>query len=294
MWIGVDRPDLGDLVGVVAVVGQLVVALVDADHPVLLLAPLAAEHAGGDAGHVGLEGQDHQVAHQAEVLGEVGRAPPAGLTASVGRLDRRQGLGAGDPQFQLADAGEVLVELLAVGAAEPVVQAPGVVEHGVEDAGPEPVPLEAVGVVGPLGEEAVEDEPGVDLGRQGRGRRPPGDRVLVDARIAAVAVARAAVALDARVPARGAGSGRRAGRRRPGRPRRPSGSWPRRSSAPGSRSGRPTRRGRGRRRRRRWRRALSQVRPLRTSRSSRNGASGSRIGGQVEVGPLGLRASSRP
>ena len=40
-----------------------------------------------------------------------------GLTASVGRLDRRQRLGAGDPQLQLADAGEVLVELLPVGAA---------------------------------------------------------------------------------------------------------------------------------------------------------------------------------
>ena len=38
--------------------GQLVVALGDSDHPVLLLAPLAAEHAGDDAGHVGLERQN--------------------------------------------------------------------------------------------------------------------------------------------------------------------------------------------------------------------------------------------
>ena len=119
------------------------------------------------------------------------------MTAPCGRLDRRQGLGAGDPQLQLADAGEVLVQLLPVGAAQPVVQAPGVFQDGVEHAGPQAVPLEAVGVVGPVGEEALEDEPGVDLGRQGGGRRSPGDRVLVDARIAAVAVAGAAVALDA-------------------------------------------------------------------------------------------------
>ena len=169
---GVDRADLVDLLRVVAVVRQLVVAFGDADDPVLLLAALAGEHEGDDAGHVGLERQHHQVAHQAEVLRQVGRHLLR-LDRVLGRLHRRQGLGAGDPQFQLADAGEVLVQLLPIGAAELVVQAPGVFQHGVEHAGPQAVPLEAVGVVGPLGEEALEDEFGVDLVRQRRRRRAP-------------------------------------------------------------------------------------------------------------------------
>ena len=194
--VGVDRADLGDLRRVVAVVGQLVVALGDADHPVLLLAPLAGEHAGGDAGHVGLERQHHQVAHQAEVLRQVGR-DRLRLDRACGRLDRRQLVGAGDPQLQLADAGEILVQLLPVGAAQAAVQAPCIVQDGVEHAGPEPIPLEAVGVVGPLGEQTIEDQPGIDLGRQRRSGRAPGHGVLVDAGIAAVAVAGPAVPFDA-------------------------------------------------------------------------------------------------
>ena len=49
--------------------------------------------------------------------------------------------------------------------------------------------LQALGVVGIVREEAVEDQLGLDLGRQRCGRVAPGERVLIDARVAAVAVA---------------------------------------------------------------------------------------------------------
>ena len=127
---------------------------------------------------------------------------PAGRLASSGQLDRRQLLGAGDPLLEVADAGEVLVELLAVGAAE--LRSPGRGRPPARSRARWPAArfaLQAVRVVGLVGEEAVEDQLRVDLRRQRRGRRAPGERVLVDAGVAAVAVARAAVAARCRAPA---------------------------------------------------------------------------------------------
>src|SRR5262245_46253043 len=75
----------------------------------------------------------------------------------------------------------------------------GVVKHGIEHAGPQAAALEPVGIVRLVGEEPLEDQLRIDLGGKGRGRVAPGERVLIDARIAAVAVAGAAEGFDAQL-----------------------------------------------------------------------------------------------
>ena len=52
---------------------QLVMAFRNADHAVLLVAPLPREHEGGDARDVGLERHDQEIAHQTEMLTQIGR-----------------------------------------------------------------------------------------------------------------------------------------------------------------------------------------------------------------------------
>ena len=64
----VDLLELLDLFCVVAVVRQLVVAVVDADHLVGAVAAFVGGHEGDDPRRVGLERQRHQVVHQADVL----------------------------------------------------------------------------------------------------------------------------------------------------------------------------------------------------------------------------------
>src|SRR5262249_58651765 len=59
--VGVDRTDAGDLVGVVPVVGQFVMAAGDADHAVLQAAAFTGEHAGGNSRHISLERQGQNV-----------------------------------------------------------------------------------------------------------------------------------------------------------------------------------------------------------------------------------------
>ena len=82
---------------------------------------------------------------------------PSGGTRRRAASTGRQFLGAGDPLLHLADAGEVLVELLPVGAAELAVEVLGVVEDRVQHAGPQLGAVERLGVVGLVGEQPVED-----------------------------------------------------------------------------------------------------------------------------------------
>ncbi len=108
-----------------------------------------------------------------------------------------------DPLLDVADSGQVLVQLLLVPAGEAALHGAGVGHHEVEHAAP--VHHLALGIAGALAvragaEEALEGEAGVGL-RGHRGRRGlPGDVVLVGARVARVAVgglpARVAAQLD--------------------------------------------------------------------------------------------------
>ena len=70
-----------------------VVPLGHADHRVGAVAPLVGEHERGDPRHVGLEGQDHQVAHQADVLLVVGGDAGRLLVVGAVEVDRLAGVG---------------------------------------------------------------------------------------------------------------------------------------------------------------------------------------------------------
>ena len=109
----------------------------------------------------------------------------------------RQFLGAVNAFFEVADARQVLIELLAIGPVQHLFQRMGVFQHGVEHAGPQAAALQSVGIVRLVGEEPFEDQFGIDLGGERRGGVAPSQRVLIDARIAAVAVAGATEGLDA-------------------------------------------------------------------------------------------------
>ncbi len=95
-------------------------------------ARLLGEQEGRDARGIGLEGKQHHVKHELDVVAETRRNP-------VGRFDRRIGrlavesLGFGDALLDLAHAGEIFIELLLVAAAELFAQAAGVVEDEIQD-----------------------------------------------------------------------------------------------------------------------------------------------------------------
>ena len=113
----VDLLELLVLFRVAAVVREVVVSLGNADEGVALGAPLVGVHEGADPGDVALEGEDHEVEHQADVLLVVlGDAVGTGDAVEV---DLRPFLGTGDPDFQVADAGQVFLELALVAGTEP-------------------------------------------------------------------------------------------------------------------------------------------------------------------------------
>ena len=64
----VDEPELGLLGEIAAVVREVVMALGDLDEGVGLVAGLIGQHEGDDAGDIGLERHNDQVAHQADML----------------------------------------------------------------------------------------------------------------------------------------------------------------------------------------------------------------------------------
>ena len=72
----VERIDLADLVEhlhVAHVVGERMMSVGDADFRIGARGAFASDHDGGDAGDVGLEGHQHHVGHQPEVVGELRR-----------------------------------------------------------------------------------------------------------------------------------------------------------------------------------------------------------------------------
>ena len=72
---GVDFRHAGDFFRVVAVVGERVVRLADADLGVAAVAGLAGELEGDDAGDISLHGEQLQIKHEPCVLGVAGWYP---------------------------------------------------------------------------------------------------------------------------------------------------------------------------------------------------------------------------
>ena len=121
------------LLGIAAVVREVVVAVGDVDRGVVAVAPLVGKHERADAGDVALERQRDQVEHEPDVLAEVVgnslRTSHAGRGQASGR-----GLGSADPLLDLTDGRQVLVDLAAIVQAHAGAKLPGVVGDEVEDA----------------------------------------------------------------------------------------------------------------------------------------------------------------
>ena len=197
------------------------------------VAPLVGVHEGADPGHVGLEGERHQVEHQADVLARCrrgcrsGRATPVGgrLSAAVSDRAIRSSISRTAVRYS-----SILRRSLS---AQPRCGAAGRRRGRSRgcSSGTARACARSAGerLAGRRREEAVEDQPGVDLLGHRRVGRPPGDVRRVGAAIARVAVARLGRRGRCPARARGTGSAGRSSARRPGRPRRPRGCWPRRS-----------------------------------------------------------------
>ena len=197
----VDVADFHVLRVVALVVGERVVAVVHADVAVAAVRSLICQHEGAHARHVGLERQHHHVAHQLRVLlvalGDVFRHLVAGRH---GGIRRNHLLRALDAQLDLADGGEIFVELLPVAPADLRAQRLRVFEDEIQDALViSRAPLLPLGLrLGQLaGEKPLEDQPRIDLARHRRGFVAPRDVVGIRARIAAVAFPRGLAGLEA-------------------------------------------------------------------------------------------------
>ena len=206
----VDLLVLVELLAVVAVVGEVVVAAVDAfEEGEIPAGDVVAEHEGRDAGGVRPEGEDHQIHHDPAMLAVVearagvefflaaGLAHRLGdpLVEGVHLLEQfgrevfagteQVGLGL-DAAFDLADRFEVLLELVLVGGTELRLEPLGIVADQVEHRL----------VIGRLllaalragAEQAVEGDPRVDLAGQRDGGGFPGNVGRVEAGVVDVGI----------------------------------------------------------------------------------------------------------
>ena len=195
---------------VAAVVRQVVVAVGDADGRVAAVAAVVGEDEGGDPGQVGLERQGQQVDHQPDMLARSRPDMPSGRGELPGR-GRDLGAARRDPLLDLADAGQVLVQLAAVGRRRGLAEPAGVLADEVEDAlvvlsrrglrprVDSPSPWDA--------EEPIEDQARIDLLGDRRRLATPGEVGLIGAAVAGVADSRLPGRPRSRSPARGSGSG---------------------------------------------------------------------------------------
>src|ERR1700733_14912326 len=95
------------------------------------VASLVGQQEGGDPGGIGLERQDHHVEHELDMLAE--RARDAGRSFDGWTGEVFELLGLFEPAFDLADAGQVLVELLLIVAAKLLLEREGVFTDEIKD-----------------------------------------------------------------------------------------------------------------------------------------------------------------
>ena len=107
-------------------------ALGDADLGERAVAAVVGEQEGGDPRRVGLERQHQHVEHELDVLRVARSGCPRGVS-TPGSRTLAEPLGLLDARLDLADAGQVLVELLLVAAPSSPLHRAGVVEDEVED-----------------------------------------------------------------------------------------------------------------------------------------------------------------
>ena len=181
---------------VVAMVGEVVVTVANTDVWIRAVAAVVGDDEGGDAGGVGLEGEGHHVEHELHLL-LVGLEHLGGVDAD-GRLGSAELRGALDAALEVADGGEVFVELAAVGVAEGALEAVGIVEDVVEDAlaveGAAGAGFEGGGGIG-VAEEALKGGAGIDFGAHRLRGGFPREVELVGAAVAGVAGAGALAAV---------------------------------------------------------------------------------------------------
>ena len=160
----------------------------DADLRIGAVAGLAGELEGHHAGHVRLHRQHLQVEHQPRVVGIRGRH--AGRPVEIRQLIvRRRRFRLLNAALDLAHGVEILADAHAIGGAEPALQPGDVVANPVEQAGAFAQRHPPIGRAAAVAEQPLEDDARMCLRGQRRRRRRPREIVLVDARVAVVALA---------------------------------------------------------------------------------------------------------
>lgn len=196
--------DVGELLGVIdvdfflfqefiggfAVVADVVVSVGDIDFLVGAVAAFVCEHEGGDSGEVGLEGEDHHVAHEADVF-----APVAGDATGHVNAVEHHGFAGGfvvfEAEFDVSDGCEIFFDLLGVAGAETCTEPLGIFGDEIKDG---EFVLAAFSLrfggltVAGGAEEPFEQDTGVDFFGVGGGFGSPGDAAGVGAGIAGVAI----------------------------------------------------------------------------------------------------------
>src|SRR5579883_3422890 len=194
----VDGLDLLVLGLVAAVVREVVMSIRDVEERVAAVAGLVGKHEGRDPGEVSLVGQRQEIEHQPDVFPQVLGDAAGSCHPGVGP-GFRGGFRRGDPQLDLPDRAEILIDLAAVVPAQAIAELPGVLQDEIEHAPLVPLLLEPLGrrvAAGSRTEQAVEDQPGVDLLGHRHAGRLPGDVGRVGAAIARIAATRLGGGID--------------------------------------------------------------------------------------------------
>ena len=127
----IDLADLPDHFLVALVMRQMVVAFGNADVGVAAIISVAREQESGDAGAVGLEGEEHHAVHELHVFLEAGGNPGRRFHAGIGHI--LEFLGAIDAFLDFAHAGEIFIEFRDIATAELSLQRAGIVHHEIQD-----------------------------------------------------------------------------------------------------------------------------------------------------------------
>lgn len=138
--------DVGELLGVVdidfflfeefiggfPVVADVVVSVGDIDFLIRAVAAFVGEHECGDSGEVGLEGEDHHIAHEADVFASVA-GDASGHVNAVEHHGFARGFVVFKAEFDVSDGCEIFFDLLGVAGAETRTESLGIFGDEVED-----------------------------------------------------------------------------------------------------------------------------------------------------------------
>src|SRR5262249_7808604 len=148
---------------------------------------------------VGLEGEDEEIRHQANVLAEIAGDAGGPLDAArAGRIGRRRYLV--DAALDLTDRGQIFIEAAEVGVAELAAQAVGGLADKIEYALIEAFahrPGWIILATRSAGKEPIKHQPWIDLLGIGSAFGTPGEIGGIGATITGVAIACLAATFDA-------------------------------------------------------------------------------------------------